>query len=141
MSTSSIISSQHSNRDARPQWFKPGTSGNPAGSPKLKHVRETLVKILTAPVPGDEQERTYLEMTCKRFVREVDRLLDSKPRAADVKFLVEAMDKLFGRMDGPIEPMKESTIEQRTFMTDGKISRNETVLSVKQKVEQPDEPE
>jgi hypothetical protein len=69
--------------------FKPGESGNPAGSSKARKLSAAYAAILETLMPGDPQRRTYAELIALGVAREA---IKGKIQAA-----VEMADRTEGR--------------------------------------------
>ena len=68
--------------------FMPGQSGNPKGRPQRKPLTDAYLQLLSQPIPGDKDGRTYAQAIAQAMIREA------------VKGKVNAASELADRIEG-----------------------------------------
>lgn len=122
--------------------FKPGFSGNPGGKLKTRHIRLALEKVLLAPEPHGEQGETKLEAMSKRLVRAINEVLESitdpaadydiEAKATVIETCSKAYERLGLRLEGSVDAPVEATRESKVYLSGGKVTKTEEVLTVKE---------
>jgi|SRR6516225_1111798 len=75
--------------------WKPGTSGNPGGRPKMAHLSNACRELLAALVPNDPEGRTYAQAIAETLAQ--------KALAGDIRAAQEIADRAEGRARQSVE--------------------------------------
>jgi len=89
-------------RDAHGYW-KPGQSGNPGGRPKRTPLIEACREVLSHPIPGDPQGRTYAQAIAEK--------LATLALAGDIRAAAELADRAEGKARQTMQ-IENTTLKQ-----------------------------
>ncbi len=93
--------------------WKPGQSGNPGGRPKRSPLAEACRELLSLPVPGDPDGRSYAELIALSLAK--------KALKGDVRAAQELADRAEGRPRQAIEIESASLARAFERMTDAEL--------------------
>ncbi len=106
--------------------FPRGTSGNPAGRPKMLTLSEAFRRQLSQPVPNDEQGRTFAEMIAAEMC--------ARALAGDVAAAKELADRTEGRPKQAID-VDMNIADWRAMARNAGLNEQDVIREAQQLIE------